>query len=97
RALLAFPTRRSSDLLHPGRFATSRRGDSCYRAAGSSLSPEVSMGIVLARNWWAFAIRGLLGILFGVIAFTLPAAAMLSLVFLFRSEEHTSELQSQSN
>jgi uncharacterized membrane protein HdeD (DUF308 family) len=41
------------------------------------------MGIVLARNWWAFAIRGLLGILFGVIAITLPGAAMLSLVFLF--------------
>jgi uncharacterized membrane protein HdeD (DUF308 family) len=41
------------------------------------------MGIVLARNWWAFAIRGVLGIAFGLIAFTVPGAAMLSLVILF--------------
>lgn len=37
----------------------------------------------LARNWWAFAIRGVLGILFGIIAFTLPAVTMLSLVIVF--------------
>lgn len=41
------------------------------------------MGIVLARNWWAFAIRGVLGILFGLVAFTIPGAAMLSLVIVF--------------
>ena len=41
------------------------------------------MGIVLARNWWAFAIRGVLGIAFGLIAFTVPGAAMLSLVIVF--------------
>jgi uncharacterized membrane protein HdeD (DUF308 family) len=37
----------------------------------------------LARNWWAFVIRGVLAILFGVIAFLEPAAAMLSLVLIF--------------
>jgi uncharacterized membrane protein HdeD (DUF308 family) len=41
------------------------------------------MVTALARNWWAFAIRGLLAMLFGVIAFTLPGAAMLSLVLIF--------------
>lgn len=41
------------------------------------------METVLARNWWAFAIRGVLGILFGLIAFWLPGAAMLSLVIVF--------------
>jgi uncharacterized membrane protein HdeD (DUF308 family) len=41
------------------------------------------MVTTLARNWWAFAIRGLLAMLFGVIAFTLPGAAMLSLVLIF--------------
>ena len=37
----------------------------------------------LARNWWAFVIRGVLAILFGVIAFLEPAAAILSLVLIF--------------
>lgn len=41
------------------------------------------MGKALARNWWAFAIRGLLGVLFGVIALTVPGAAMLSLLLIF--------------
>jgi len=38
---------------------------------------------VLVRNWWAFVIRGVLAILFGVIAFLEPAAALLSLVLIF--------------
>lgn len=37
----------------------------------------------LVRNWWAFVIRGVLAILFGVIAFVEPAAAILSLVLIF--------------
>jgi uncharacterized membrane protein HdeD (DUF308 family) len=37
----------------------------------------------LARNWWAIALRGVLGILFGLIALFLPGATMLSLVLLF--------------
>jgi uncharacterized membrane protein HdeD (DUF308 family) len=37
----------------------------------------------LARNWWAFAIRGVLGILFGIVAFALPGVTMLSLVIVF--------------
>ena len=41
------------------------------------------MDLALARNWWAFAIRGLLAVLFGLIAFTLPGAAMLSLLLIF--------------
>lgn len=37
----------------------------------------------LARNWWAVAIRGALGVLFGLVALFLPGATMLSLVLLF--------------
>ena len=38
---------------------------------------------VLARNWWAIAMRGVLGILFGLVALFLPGATMLSLVLVF--------------
>jgi uncharacterized membrane protein HdeD (DUF308 family) len=49
-----------------------------------SASPEYERIIaVLARNWWAVGVRGILGILFGLIALFLPGATMLSLVFLF--------------
>ena len=50
----------------------------------SVTSPEYdSFVAVLARNWWAVAIRGVLGILFGLVALFLPGATMLSLVLLF--------------
>jgi uncharacterized membrane protein HdeD (DUF308 family) len=38
---------------------------------------------VLADNWWAVAIRGVLGILFGITALLMPAATMLALVLFF--------------
>ena len=41
------------------------------------------MSAALARNWWAVALRGALGIVFGVIALLVPAAAMLTLALVF--------------
>ncbi len=38
---------------------------------------------VLVRNWWAFVIRGMLAVLFGLIALFQPGVTMLSLVLLF--------------
>jgi uncharacterized membrane protein HdeD (DUF308 family) len=38
---------------------------------------------VLVRNWWAFVIRGVLAIVFGLIALFLPGVTMLSLVLVF--------------
>jgi uncharacterized membrane protein HdeD (DUF308 family) len=37
----------------------------------------------LARNWWLFTLRGIFGILFGLVALVFPGPTMLSLVFLF--------------
>ena len=42
-----------------------------------------AMSAILARNWWALAIRGVLGIAVGLVAFVLPAATMLALVLVF--------------
>jgi uncharacterized membrane protein HdeD (DUF308 family) len=38
---------------------------------------------VLVRNWWAFVIRGVLAIVFGLIALFEPGVTMLSLVLVF--------------
>jgi uncharacterized membrane protein HdeD (DUF308 family) len=37
----------------------------------------------LAERWWAIAIRGVLGILFGIVAFALPGVTLLWLVYIF--------------
>ena len=37
----------------------------------------------LARNWWVFVLRGVLGILFGVMAYMWPGITLVSLVLLF--------------
>jgi uncharacterized membrane protein HdeD (DUF308 family) len=54
-----------------------------FRDFGTYESEADAMSAVLARNWWAVAIRGLLGMAVGVIALVLPGATMLALVLLF--------------
>jgi uncharacterized membrane protein HdeD (DUF308 family) len=39
--------------------------------------------LTLARNWWVLVVRGVLALLFGILAFVFPRDALLALVFLF--------------
>lgn len=42
-----------------------------------------AMSVVLARNWWLMALRGLAAILFGVVALIAPGVTVLTLVLFF--------------
>ena len=43
---------------------------------GSPMAP-------LTKNWWAVALRGVVAIIFGIVAFLMPGPTLLALVFLF--------------
>jgi len=51
--------------------------------SGKQATGELTMMSVLVRNWWAFVLRGVLAILFGLISFFMPGVTMLSLVLVF--------------
>ncbi len=59
------------------------RADDPLQTFPSELSRSDAMSAVLARNWWAIAIRGVVAIAIGVIAFVIPTATMLALVLVF--------------
>ena len=42
-----------------------------------------AMNQILAENWWAVALRGVFGILFGFVAFMSPVSTMIALALLF--------------
>jgi uncharacterized membrane protein HdeD (DUF308 family) len=47
------------------------------------MSAVSGMVQVLARNWWALAVRGAVAIIFGLIALLLPGLTLVALVILF--------------
>lgn len=38
---------------------------------------------ILTRNWWVYALRGVVAIIFGVLALALPGTTILALVLVF--------------
>ncbi|WP_199554277.1 HdeD family acid-resistance protein [Sandaracinobacteroides hominis] len=46
-------------------------------------SAQEALQEFLEKRWWVLALRGALGIVFGIICFTSPAIAALSLLFVF--------------
>ena len=62
--------------------SSANAGDTSRRFTSETGSAD-AMGAVLVRNWWAIAVRGVVGILVGLIAFVMPAATMLALILLF--------------
>jgi len=71
---------------HQGAKPASVSGPSDFWAsfgmAGAAATND-AMSAALARNWWLIALRGVLAILFGIVAILLPGPTLAALVLLF--------------
>jgi uncharacterized membrane protein HdeD (DUF308 family) len=61
----------------------STQGETHPAGTYSSAAQNNAMSAVLAENWWAIALRGVLAILFGLVALVLTGPTILSMVLLF--------------
>jgi uncharacterized membrane protein HdeD (DUF308 family) len=79
--------RLSTDAAHQGAKPAAFPADAAWFAAGSdgtsAAGANAAMSELLARNWWAVALRGVFALLFGAIALLLPGITIGALVLLF--------------
>jgi uncharacterized membrane protein HdeD (DUF308 family) len=66
----------------PGTVSDSSDFWTSFGMAGAAQT-STAMSAALARNWWLIALRGVLAILFGVVAILLPGPTLAALVLLF--------------
>lgn len=81
------PSTPDSGSAASGPTASSVSPSTATNDSGAAVTPrgagDAAMCAVLAENWWAMALRGVFGILFGLIALFAPGPTILSLVLLF--------------
>jgi uncharacterized membrane protein HdeD (DUF308 family) len=53
------------------------------RSANTAMPELDNLGAALSRSWWLITLRGILAVIFGLIALIVPAATILALVLLF--------------
>ena len=52
-------------------------------SSAASNGPWQRLGEALVKDWWLVALRGLLSLIFGIVALVIPVATILALVLLF--------------
>jgi uncharacterized membrane protein HdeD (DUF308 family) len=63
--------------------ASTTANDTTAPGSAASPFPPCPMSRALIANWWLLALRGLLGVIFGVLALVFPDSTILALVLLF--------------
>jgi uncharacterized membrane protein HdeD (DUF308 family) len=63
--------------------STARSAASTLRDDRGFFTESEMMSALLAHNWWAIALRGVLGIVFGIIALLMPGVTIAALVLWF--------------
>jgi uncharacterized membrane protein HdeD (DUF308 family) len=63
--------------------STARSAASTLRDDRGLFTESEMMSALLAQNWWAIALRGVLGIVFGIIALLMPGVTIAALVLWF--------------
>jgi uncharacterized membrane protein HdeD (DUF308 family) len=66
----------------PERAMSTATSDTAHKSASSDAASS-DMKHILSQYWWLIALRGVLGIGFGIIALAMPVATILALVLLF--------------